>query len=266
MSEARGYVRTGNPGAPTRAATPEDVADDNTPVFAYPTAFTPRKDPHPDAPQPEHDRSDFSWSERDPQRPTRKVRHIGTEYEFPAETGLPPLRTEWVPRTDGASYGVGVLFLATAHPDTGGGPSSEFTWDRGAEHPDNEQHFRDTLYEPWNLLFPDKSEVWYDANLNIVNEGTEGAQLITIADVVDEAVRRYRNWLHAAHPSQIDTMVADAEQLRTEIDLSAQALNELVSEIAAEDPEVAPLTVIVTDGPPPEPKPAPVPEPVPNEG
>lgn len=150
----------------------------------------------------------FTWNEKNPEDPEGPpVVHVGTEYQFPPETGLPNLRTEWIPRTDGESYGVGVLFMATATPETGGGPNDFSDWDGATDHPDNEQHYRDTLFEPWNLLFPDLSSA--------DDPATETT--ITVDDVVVEAVRRYFNWLSNIHPSQLQQLLEAATNLSSQI-------------------------------------------------
>lgn len=140
----------------------------------------------------------FTWSETDGSD------HDGTEYHFPPETGLPYLRTEWTPRTDGLSYGVGILFMATRHPETGGGPSDYNDWAESTDHPDNEDHYRTTLFEPWNLLFPDKTEVWVLNGVIIVDKDTPDAVRVTIDDVLIRAIELYRLNLKDIHKSSTD--------------------------------------------------------------
>lgn len=165
----------------------------------------------------------FVWSETDGST------HDGSEYHFPCETGLPYLRTEWVARTDGLSYGLGILFMATRHPETGGGPSDYSDWSDATEHPDNEDHYRTSLFEPWNLLFPDKSEVWVLNGTTIVDKDTPEAVRVTVDDAIIESIRRYRENLKNIHKSSTDQALESVNSNGEALRVMAQDHLELVA-------------------------------------
>lgn len=184
----------------------------------------------------------FEWTEADGSE------HTGTQYTFPPETGLPPLRTEWTPRTDGASWGLGTLFLATVSNSP-----TDFGFDGADGHPDQEQHRRDTLFEPWNLLFPDRSQVWV-ANGVVVDDFTNDADVVTVEDAIREACRRYYNELRSIHPDPraqaVDAINANAEALKAaaqeHLDLVTEAQT-IVPDIVVPVESMATITQLATE-------------------